>query len=60
MHVRQPKISALIAIRKTFMVVTQTVQNGRIEVVNMHRIAGDVIAVIVGLSMNNAPADGQT
>ena len=60
MHIGQTKIAALIAIRKSFVVIAQAVQNRGIEVVNMHWVAGDVIAVIVGLSMNNTGLDSST
>ena len=57
MHIGQTKIAALIAIRKSFVVIAQAVQNRGIEVVNMHWVAGDVIAVIVGLPVHMSGAN---
>jgi hypothetical protein len=48
-HIRQPEIAALIAIGQTFLIHTQTMQDRRLNVVDMHGIFHHVVAVVVGL-----------
>src|SRR5436853_5099910 len=58
----EAEITPLEAVRQLLMVDAHLVQNGGVEIVNMHRFFHDVIAVVVGLSVGDAflhPTAGQ-
>src|SRR5579859_7143291 len=57
MHVGQPMMTALIEERQPGVVNAQAVQHGRVQVVNVDRVASDVVAVIVGLAMRHPRLD---
>src|SRR5262245_52389885 len=57
MHIRQPEIASLEAIRQPRVLDPKTLENRRVQVVNVHRIAGDVVAVIVRLAELDAWAN---
>ena len=42
-HIRQPEVAALVAKGQFLMVDAHQVQNGRIQIVNMDRVFGDVV-----------------
>ena len=50
-HIRQPEIAPLELIRQPLVIDPQAMQNRRLQIVHMHRIFGDVVAVIVGLAV---------
>ena len=57
MHVGQTEIPSLISIGETFVVDAQLVENCGIQVVNVDRVFGDVIAEIVSLTVSHARFD---
>ena len=50
----QALVQALVAIGKSFVVDAQALQHRGVEVVDVHRIADDVIAEIIGFSEGDA------
>ncbi len=54
MHVGQAVMPALELERQPGVVDAQAVQQGRMQVVDVHGIASDVVAVIVGFAMCEA------
>src|SRR4051794_8913291 len=60
MHVGQPIIAALRAERQAFVIDPQAVQDRGVEVVDVNRIAHDVVAVIVGFAVNVTGLDAAT
>ena len=50
MNVGQPKIAALVAVGQPFVVEAQAMQNRRVEVVDVDRVLGDVVAEVVRLT----------
>src|SRR5215475_12637979 len=54
MHIRQPEISSLKLVSQPLMIDSQQVQNCCLQVMNVDRIANDVVAVIVGLTKREA------
>src|SRR5262245_48572232 len=57
MHIRQPEIAALKAIRQPPMVDAQAVEQRGVEVVDVDGIADDVVAVVVGFAVAHAGPD---
>ena len=53
-HIGQPKISSLEFISQPEVINSQTMKDGRLQVVDVHGILEDVVGIVVGL------ADGQT
>ena len=60
MNVGEAKISPLVSKHEAFVVDPQAFQDGCIEVVNVDRIFQDVVAEIVGLSVNDPGLDSTT
>lgn len=60
MHIREAKIPALIAEGEFFMMDAQHVQQGRLHVVNVHRIFGHMIGKVIGFSMAEARLESPT
>ena len=57
MHVGQAVVAALQAECQARMVDAQTVQNGRVQIVNVDRILDDVVAEIIRLAVDQARPD---
>lgn len=59
-NIGESKISSLILVGQPFMIDPQKMQDGRLHVMNMHAVVGDINAVIVGFSISetapNTPA----
>ena len=51
MNISQTVVPSLKTVRQAFMVDSQAVQNGGVEVVNVDGILGDVVAVVVRLAV---------
>lgn len=51
MDIREAKVAALISIGKAFVVESKAMQDRGIEVMDVHRIANNVVTVVVGLAM---------
>ena len=60
MNIRQTEITALKFVGQARMVYPKTVKDRRIEIVNMDRITGDVIAEVVRLPDRHARLDAAT
>src|SRR5260370_1983950 len=56
-HIRQPKIAALVAVYQARVIDAQAMEDGGVEVVDVDGIADDVVAVIVGLAVADAGLD---
>jgi hypothetical protein len=56
-HVSQPVVTALEFKRQLGVVDSQTVENGRVQIVHVDRIAGDVVAVVVRFPVGNPRLD---
>ena len=54
-HVGQPEMPALELVGQPRVIDAQAVQDGRVQVVHVDRIAGDVVAVVVGLADDVMP-----
>jgi hypothetical protein len=52
-NIGQAEIATLMSERKSFVIDAQTVQYGRVEVMNMQWFVDHVVTEIVGLSINN-------
>src|SRR5215831_7154455 len=53
MHIRKPEMAPLILVSQASMIDTQAAQNGCVQVVNMDRIFGDIVRVVVCLTNCN-------
>src|SRR5438552_6321757 len=53
-HVREAEVAALIFERQLRMVDAQTAQDGRMQIVHMHRVPYDVVAVIIRFSVRHS------
>src|SRR6266480_2287808 len=61
-NVRQPEIATGVAVRKFFVIETQEVQDGRVQVVHVDHIFGSLKPKFVGGTIDRAaldPAAGQ-
>ena len=47
MHVRQPEIAARVMKRQTFVIQSKAVQQGCLQIVDVHRTVGDVKTKVV-------------
>src|SRR5262245_27911540 len=56
-NVRQPEVTPLEFVRQPGVVDAQTMQDGRVQVVDVDRIACDVVTEIVRLADGNARLD---
>ena len=56
MHVGQAEIATLEAIGQLLVIDAQAVQDRGVQVVNVDRLVGDVVAEIVGLAVDDAAA----
>src|SRR6185369_2590642 len=54
------EVAALELVRQACVVNAEAVQNGRLQIVHMHRVIGDVIAVVIGLAHRDAGLDAAT
>src|SRR5205823_10046660 len=57
-HISQPMMPSLELERQAGVVDAQAVQDRRVQVVDVDRIAGDVVAVGVGFAVGDAGLDG--
>ena len=51
MHIRQPKIAAVVAIGEFFVIEAELMQNGGMEVVHVHLALHGVVTVFVGIAV---------
>ena len=51
MHIRQPIVATLETIRQPRVLETEAVQDRCVQVVNVNRIARDVVAVVVAFAV---------
>ena len=56
-NVGQPIIPALLAERQAAMIQAQTMQDGRIQIVNVDRITNDIVAVVIRLAVHMSATD---
>ena len=56
-NVRQAEVAALKPIRELLMVDAEAVENRRVQVVDVHRVLDDVVAVVIGLAVADARFD---
>src|SRR6266568_2303566 len=59
-NLRQAEVAALKPIRDAFVVDAEALENRRVQVVNVHRVLDDVVAVIVRLAVTDARFDSAT
>jgi hypothetical protein len=57
LNARQSLIKSLKLERKPFVIDAHAMQNGRVDIVDMHRIANHVVAEIVSLAKQEATFD---
>ena len=57
MHISEPVITSLITVGKAFMVDPHEVLYGRVKVVHVDRVLGDVVAPFVGFAVGDATLD---
>src|SRR5258708_17815154 len=50
-------MTALELICKAFMIDSETMEDGRLQIVNVHRIGDNVVAVVVGLTDRDSGLD---
>lgn len=51
-HIGQADISSLVRMDQPLVIDSQEVQDGRIEIMNVDRIASDVVGEVVGFTMH--------
>ena len=54
MDVSEAEVAALVAVGELRVLDAHEVHDGRVEVVHMHGVADDVVAVVVGLAVRGA------
>src|SRR5205823_3686168 len=54
MHVGEAEVAALEAVGQPRVLDAEAVQDGRVEVVDRHRVFGNVVAVVVGRPVADA------
>ena len=54
MHIRQPEAPALVTVGEALVVDAEQVQDGGLEVVDVHAAVGDVVAEVVGFAVDVA------
>ena len=57
MHIGQPMIASLVAVRQSAMVDAQAAQHRRMEIVDVDRILDDVVREVIGLAERDAGLD---
>ena len=57
MNIRQPEVTALVAVRQSFVVEAHAVQNRGVQIVNVYGIFDNVVAVIIGLTERRSGLD---
>ncbi len=57
MDIRQPEMPALELVSQALVVDAQAVQQRRLQIVDMHRVLHDVVAIVVGLAQADAGLD---
>ena len=55
--VGQTEVAALVAVGHPFVVDAHLVQDCRVEIVDVDRVLGNVVAEVVGLTVNRAALD---
>ena len=58
--ISQPIVAAGVPVGEAFMIETKKVEDGRMEVVNMHRIFTDIDAEIIRLTIDRSCLDAST
>jgi len=59
MHIGQPVMPPLVLERQSLVVDAEAVEHGGVEIVDVHRIGGDVVGKIVGLADGHAAPDAR-
>ena len=54
MNIGQPKITTGVSICQAFMIDTKQVQNGGMQIMNVHSVSSRVVSVIVGFTISEA------
>ena len=54
MHIGQPEVSALVAVREFFVIDSERVQNRGVQVVNMDWLFDDVVTEIVSRTVHGS------
>lgn len=49
MDIREPEVPSLVLVSQPCVVYPQAMQDGSLQIVNVHRIGGDVVPIIVRL-----------
>ena len=60
MYVGQAKVTSLEAVSQPLVVEPQQVQQRRVQVMHMHRVAGHVESELIGLAINMTPPNPPT
>lgn len=55
--VGQAEVASLVTVGHSFVVDAKLMQNGRVEVVNVDRVLGDIVAEVVGFAVDRATFD---
>ena len=59
-HISQPMIASLVSIGELFVINTQTMKNGGMQIVNMNPVLNRVITEIVRVADHSAGLDAST
>lgn len=54
MHISEAEIAALVFVGELLMINPELVEQGGVEVVHVHGILDDIVAVVIGLAVSNA------
>ena len=54
-HIGQAEVAALVLVGELLMINTELVEQRGVEVVHVHGILDDVVAVVIGLAVSNSP-----
>ena len=57
MHIRQPEITTSMMKRQLLVIKAETMEDGRLQVVNVHWVFYDVKPKVIGLSIRNSRAN---
>ena len=55
MNIREPEVAAGVAIGEAFVIETEEVKNGRVEVVDVDRVFDHVHSQLIGRAINHTP-----
>ena len=59
-HISQPMIASLVSIGELFVINTQTMKNGGMQIVNLHSIFDGLITELIGGTVDDPGLDSSS